>query len=157
MEGNGWINNGDGTFTTSRPFDSFSQLDEYLMGLRFSTEITDPMFLVKQAKKGGGGKKPRNFEVGESDLPAEGVTVTGSPIVVTMQDVINANGPRNPATDPIVSNLAFILVVPDNGSASTVAASDADLAEVNEFRTTFASFYATHTDGRGAVTTTLSP
>lgn len=157
MEGNGWINNGDGTFTTSRPFDSFSQLDEYLMGLRLSTEITDPMFLVKQAKKGGRGKKPRNFEVGESDLPAEGVTVTGSPLVVTMQDVIDANGPRNPATDPIVSNLAFILVVPDDSSASTVTASDADLAEVNGFQTAFASFYATHTDSRGAVTTTLSP
>jgi hypothetical protein len=153
MEGNGWINNGDGTFTTSRPLDSYSQLDEYLMGLRLATEIDDPMFRVKTSPaKGKKSPTPK-----ESDLPAEDVTVTGSPIVVTVQDVINANGSRIPATDPATANLAFILVVPDDGSASTVTASDADVAEVNDFRAAFASFYVTHTDDRGAVTTILNP
>lgn len=158
MEGNGWVDNGNGTFTTTQPFDSYSQLDEYLMGLRAPGAITEPMTFVKTTKQGG--KKPRGpagLEVSESDLPAEGVTVTGTPVVVTVQDVIDAHGPRIPATDPAVSNVAFILVIPDDGSASTINAPDADLAEVNDFRSAFATFYVTQTDGLGSVTTMLNP
>jgi len=152
MEGNSWIDNGDGTLTTGRPFDSYSQLDEYLMGLRLPSEIADPMFLVRttvvKGKKTTGTPK-------ESNLPAEGITVSGSPVLVTIQDVINANGTRVPATDPATSNLAFILVIPDDGAALTVTAPDGDVAEVNDFRSAFVTFYATQTDGRGGVTTTL--
>ncbi|MBI2871074.1 MAG: hypothetical protein HYY14_05110 [Candidatus Omnitrophica bacterium] len=147
MEGNGWVDNGDGSFTTTRPFDSFFELDEYIMGLRGAAGV-GPMLFVKQAKGKKGG-------VGESNLPAEGVTVTGTARTVTIGDVIAANGARIPEFDNPVSNLAFILVVPDDGSASTVTAPDTDLTETNQFRTEFEAFYSTQTDGLGSVTTNL--
>lgn len=168
MEGNGWADNGNGTFTTTRPFDSYSQLDEYVMGLRQPAAVASMPFVKSSSKSGGkkgGGKPPRapgrellNPTVKESDLPAEGVTVEGTAVTVTIQDVISANGPRvAPADESTVSNLAFILVIPNDGFAATVNAPDADVSETNAFRTTFASFYATQTEGLGSVTTTLTP
>ena len=85
----------------------------------------------------------------------EGVTVEGSGSVVTIQDIINANGPRIPARDTFPARLAFILVVPDDGDSSTVTATQGDLDEVNDFRNKFQVFFSQHTNGLGSVSTAL--
>ena len=204
MEGNRWQANGDGSFTTGRPFDSYSLFDLYVMGMldlggAHQSLRTQPVTFVQEEAptdpssgpgnngngKGGGKKKfefarrgttlhehggdgggsgrpcnPRSpnchhEEISDSAFPQEGMTVQGSGIPVTIQDIINANGPRTPARDPLPARLAFILVVPDDGGATTVTPSPADLNEMNEFRTKFQLFFSQHTNGLGSVSTGL--
>jgi len=46
MEGNGWRDNGNGTFTSVRSFDNYSHMDHYLIGLRAPEEVA-PFFLIE--------------------------------------------------------------------------------------------------------------
>ena len=202
MEGNLWSENGDGSFMTGRPFDSYTLFDLYVMGMldlggAHLSLRTQPFIFVQEEEqtssppgnngngKGGGKKKfefllrragfhqdggdgggnnrlcnPRSpnchhDEISDSTFPQEGMTVHGSGIPVTIQDIINANGPRTPAWDTFPARLAFLLVVPDDGDPSTVAASPGDLNEMNEFRSKFQLFFVQHTNGLGSVTTSL--
>ena len=55
---------------------------------------------------------PSRHEISDSAFPQEGVTVQGSGIPVTIQDIINTNGQRTPLRDTFPARLAFILVYP---------------------------------------------
>ena len=204
MEGNQWNENGGGSFTTGRPFDSYTLFDLYVMGMldlggAHQSLRTQPFTFVQEEEQtdtssgsgnngngkgrgnnkfhfssrgaglhehdgnGGGSDRPCNprspnchhDEISDSAFPQEGVTVNGSEILVSIQDIINANGPRTPARDTSPARLAFLLVVPDDGDPSTVTASPGDLNEMNEFRTKFQLFFSQHTKGLGSVSTSL--
>ena len=122
LEGNTWTDNGDGTFTTTTVFDGYSELDEYLLGFRPSSQVTTPMFVISN---------PSGSPVNDSAFPASGVTVTGTRADVTMDELIETNGARVPdaSAAPKVLRTALILLVPQDTSAS-----DEDLAKIESFQ-----------------------
>jgi hypothetical protein len=90
MGGGVWQDNSDGTYTQSRdgyfvPATGYSYLDLYLMGLVSAKEVPD-FFLLKNLAPAG---KDAN---GHARFRAEKITVT-------IQDVIEAEGPRLPDVD----------------------------------------------------------
>lgn len=93
MEGNAWIDHGDGTFTTdlTAPF-SFSDLDLYMMGL-IEQDAVGPMFYIEPSE-------PIERVPGSSPeflWSEEPVTVAGTRVDVTVDEVVAAHGDRLPS------------------------------------------------------------
>ncbi len=103
MEGNAIRDNGDGTFTTTEAVKRYSMLDQYVMGLRAPEEVS-PSFVVTNLGSTSGHVP--------GSPPQVGVTFRGTKLPVTIDQVIQANGPRLPpaAMAPKDSNFAFVLV-----------------------------------------------
>lgn len=99
MEGNGIRDNGDGTFTTLEATDRYSALDRYLMGL------IRPQAVAARFYVSGTGFAP-------GKAPEQGVTLTGTPIFVSVNDIIAAEGPRVPGRRdaPKTFRMAFMVV-----------------------------------------------
>ena len=154
MEGNDILDNGNGTFTTQNDATSkYSDLDQYLMGLKDQSEVS-PTFVVFNPT--GSGRT-------NGSAPAVGVTFGGTKHTVTVNDIITANvtlpdgtvqqnGLRTPtpATSPKAFRQAWILLVQRNTTPSA-----ADLARIDTIRQAWQSFFSTATKGRGTVDTTL--
>ena len=110
MEGNTWIDHGDGTFTSdpAAGLGSFTDLDLYMMGLLEPGEVGD--FWVVEPDP------PIGLDPG---LPAEAlydgdpVTLTGRRVDLTVEDVIAAEGlvSPGPETSPKELRMLTLLVV----------------------------------------------
>lgn len=100
MYGNRWRDNGNGTYTSVAGRERFSSLDLYLMGLAGQDEVAPMTLLVAP-------------DVDKSRLPEPGVTIKASPRVVTIQDIVAAEGPRLPAVQDSRKdfNFAFVYLV----------------------------------------------
>ena len=132
-------------FLTSANGEHYSELDQYLMGLRFLHEVT-PSFLVEQ---------PTNFQRGDfsaSSRPATGVSFDGERKEITVDMIVEAEGKRVP--DASVSqrkfNFAFILVV-DEGSEPT----EADIQKLETIRSEWEPYFEQATDLRADAQTEL--
>ena len=142
MEGNGWRDNGNGSFTTVRSFDNFSLLDHYVMGLRPPEEIAPFYFL----------DIPGVTLDQRSAFPQLGVTVSATKRTVTIGDVIAVEGPREPsaATSPKVFRQGFVYLLRKGTTAS-----QADLDKAERFRAAWPDYFSDRTDGRGIFQTQL--
>ena len=121
MEGNRWHDNGDGTFTTqsiqgSAPYMPF---DLYAMGLLAAKDVP-PMLLVETPM----AKMPDGFNgtVDRSSQPEGGarkVTLAGTARMVTIDQIIAAEGPRVPSVEnaPKEFPIGFLFVVKDGQQA----------------------------------------
>jgi hypothetical protein len=112
MEGNAWVDNKDGTFTTDLSTPSaFSALDLYLMGL-LPPEDVPPFFYIDAPDTAERGRETSPEHV-YNDEP---VTVSGSRVDVTIDDIIAANGQRSPAYGeaPTEQKILYVLVVSPN-------------------------------------------
>lgn len=114
VEGHRWTDNGDGTFTATKLEEfEFSDLDLYLMGLMDPKEvepwfvIEDPHDCVDSALPDKACPKPNSFL-----FKADTFTVSGTRRDVTIDDVIQAEGPRVPAYPdaPDEFGLSFLLI-----------------------------------------------
>ena len=147
MEGNLWIDNDDGTFTTApgaQQFRTYSDLDLYLLGLLDPAEVVQPMWVIETPSENPGQ--------GRFSFPAGGFTTSGTRVEITMADIIAVNGPRSPAFPTEDEwDMGFVLVVP---FAQDPSVDDMLLVEV--FRSTIESWFATHTRGRGTMNTAIS-
>ena len=146
MEGNFWIDNGNGTFTTapnSEQFNGYSQLDQYLWGVRRADELSDPIWLIAES----------SGTISDSSIPTGGITVSGSRIDIDPDDIVAFNGERDPASPsaPRDFSMAFILVVP-NGTEPSAS----DMSLVQQFRASWESFFDRETEGRGRMHTAVS-
>lgn len=119
----------------------YSQLDQYLMGIRSKDEV-DPMFVVDTGDLGGTASIP--LQHGNS------AEHTGTRIDVTIDDIIRENGPRIPEKDICHWKSAFILVHPA-GQPPT----QAQIQQVESYRVRWEEFYQYATDNRGSFDTTL--
>lgn len=108
VEGNAWLDNGDGTFTTDLDrVGTFSPLDLYLMGFVGPEEVP-PFFLVQtDADERADSSSPEHLW-GEQPI-----TVAGTRVELTIDDVIASVGPRAPlaADSPRDFTLLTILVL----------------------------------------------
>lgn len=141
LEGNAWRDNENGSFTSVSLIDGFSRLDHYLMGLRPSAEVPDT-FIITNASGGA-----------RSNSPQPNVTVSGSKQAVKIDQIIQANGARNPdvTTAPKSFRAAVILLV-----RSGTQPSAATLNKVARYRLAWESYFAQSTDYVASLSTGLA-
>jgi uncharacterized repeat protein (TIGR01451 family) len=137
LYGADWRENGDGSFTSGAVLKFWSPLDLYLAGF-YAPEQVPPFFLID------------NPAVDATQLSRSGATVTGTKRVVTIADVIAAEGPRVPpaATSQKQLRAAFVLVTRP-GEAVT----DAQILGVERVREALGVRFSALTGGLGLLET----
>ncbi len=83
MYGNPWQDNGDGTYTSLKGRKYYCPLDLYLMGLIDKTEVP-PMLLIDSPG------------TDRNQVSKPGITISGTPAYVTIDDIIAVEGERFP-------------------------------------------------------------
>ncbi|NWF76886.1 MAG: carboxypeptidase regulatory-like domain-containing protein [Nitrospirae bacterium] len=83
LYGNDWIENGDGTFTSTGANRYYSSLDLYLIGIYDKTHVP-PMLLVD------------NTSIDPTKMPEIGATISGTAKYININDIIAAEGERIP-------------------------------------------------------------
>jgi len=142
MYGGILTDNGGGSFTDINGPRKFTELDQYLMGLRTPQEV-GLMWYVKVGYS----------QHGCSDYPLQpGVPndFEGERVDFGIDDIIRANGPRDPATSPCHLKVAFALV-----HAAGTPPTTEQLAKVETYRTAIEVWWPTATDNRGSLDTSL--
>ena len=153
MEGNNWQDNGNGTFTSNEATSRYSTLDQYVMGLRNASETADFFFIDNPSLV---NCPVYDSEVGErSCAPRVGVTVSGQRQNVSLNDIVAAEGRRQPDSgfsdiNPSTTwKQAFILLV------KTATASDSDLTKIGNVRKAWVPYFKSAVSNRGQVDTLL--
>ncbi|MEN0063484.1 MAG: hypothetical protein AAGA48_15135 [Myxococcota bacterium] len=106
LEGNRWIDNGDGSFTTWPVQGGFSDLDLYLMGLLPPEEV-EPFFVIDPTDPNG---RTRTSSP-DPDWLFRPTTVHGVRIDLSVDDVIAAEGPVRPAYGEAPTNFTVLTVL----------------------------------------------
>jgi hypothetical protein len=139
-EGNAIDDLGGGSFITAEDrIGYYTDLDQYLMGLRAPAEVA-PTFLVANGS-GYSGTSPRN-----------GVSITGTRVTVTVEDIIAVEGPRSPSVETSQKDFraAWILIL-EQGTEADPAVVD----KLNLYRTTWETYFNDAVEGRGSLSTAL--
>jgi len=132
--GHQWRDNGDGTFTATAAKRFYSPLDLYLMGFYGPEEIED-FFVIE----------PTNSEYSKDSYPVQGAKVSGTKHLVSINDVIAAEGARIPAKDQAQKEfrIAFVYLIGESEIAE-----NADIVKIDNFRRAFMDRFAILTGGR---------
>lgn len=147
LEGNVWLpGDGDGLFTSGSFGGRFSQTDQYLMGLRLPSEVSEPLRVLRDPQ----GVDPA--EASAQTAPRAGATARGTLTPIPIDQIIDAHGPRLPsaAAAPRLKRQAFILLTDPEGQRLEDA-----LARVEAIRRAWPGYYYAAADERGRMTTTL--
>jgi len=133
-----------GSYSFSGGVRGYGALDQYLMGLRSACEVP-PLLTVDDGS--GHGSDAVSTPRGQT------ISVSGTGVEVTLDDVVRAHGPRVP--DALAAQkcwrVAFVLV----GDGNTPPTS-AQVAKVDAYRAQFRTWFAQATGGRGSVDTHLA-
>jgi hypothetical protein len=134
MYGNGWNDNGDGSFTSTTTMNSYSPLDLYLMGM-IPKEQVPSMLLID------------NPAIDKTQLPFLGATVNGTAATVSINDIVAAEGDRVPhvSTSQKQFNVGYILLV-RTGDSMGQSAQALDVVQKG-----FAGRFAELTNGVGSI------
>ncbi len=134
MYGNGWSDNGDGTFTSTTIMNSYSPIDLYLMGMIPKDQVP-PMLLID------------NPVVDKTQLPFLGATISGTATTVTINDIVAAEGERFPnvSTSQKQFNVGYILLVRHGDNMGSAAQA------LDVIRKAFAGRFAELTNGVGTI------
>lgn len=140
MYGNTWQDNGNGTFTSVRARKYYSPLDLYLMGFIDRTEVP-PMLLID------------NPDIDPARSSEVGVTISGTPRYITIDDIVAAEGERipGPADSQRSFKAAFIFIT------STGTFTGSELYGLESVRSGWMTRYSILTDGKGLVQVVSSP
>jgi uncharacterized protein (TIGR03437 family) len=130
-------------FTTTGAVESYSPLDQYLMGLRQPEEVP-PTFYVKDPAPSSIAARP--------PIPQVGVNFNGTRRDVTIEELIATEGRRRP--DATVSQrqyrFGFVLIV-----AAGTTPGDSQLQQIETYRTSFETAFSAYTGGRASADTSL--
>ena len=144
MEGNDIEDLGGGSFRTTAAVQRYSLLDQYAMGLVDQSQVP-PFFYVEN---------PTNVQPASTNVsaPRVGVTFTGTKRVIPIEDIIAANGRRDPPASQSakVHRQAFIYLV-----SAGKPVDPATVAKIDRIRTAWEAFFRQATDGRMTAITTL--
>ncbi len=106
-EGNKWIDNGDGSFTTDMDHTpEFSPLDLYMMGLISAEEVPPWFYIEPDDNAGRGVASPPEWLYGFNP-----VTVTGTRVDVTIDDVIAAETLRLPTPETSAKDFRILTML----------------------------------------------
>jgi hypothetical protein len=151
LGGNALRANSDGSFTSVASMSTYGPLDRYLMGFSAPAEV-GPFFMVDDAHDFSPARTPGGELIGPDSHPEAGVTFHGTRRDVTIDDVIEHTGTREPdATRARTTfRMATVLVVPAGEQAD-----DAQLAKVERIRRAFGPFFRVATGDRARMHTWL--
>lgn len=115
LEGNDWRDNRNGSFTTqTNAFRlGFSDLDLYLMGFKPQNEVAD-FFLIRDVNvRGQRDDFGRTLNAASPPAFGRSTTVSGTRHDITINDVVTAEGARNPGFDTAqkVWSVATVLIL----------------------------------------------
>ncbi len=138
---------GNGQYKFEGADRKYTELDQYLMGLRDKTEVS-PMWALDDGSHHGNASVP----VAKGSSAGNG-NASFTRVDFTIDDIIRAEGPRNPAfpNTPRCWRVAFVLV-----SSQGHTATAAEIAKMDAYRTRFEQWFTTATDGRGKMDTRLN-
>lgn len=118
MEGNTWEDLGNGIWSVDYDAAStYSDLDLYLMGLLGPEDVGDSTFLVvSEEEQESVNRNPAStpeYLVEATSGTGQPVHVAGSPVTVTIDDIIAAEGPRVPSVEdsPRTFRMAYLVLV----------------------------------------------
>ena len=145
LEGGDWQNTGGSNYTCPTHIDFFSEIDEYLFGLRTANEVKD-MFYISSASN---NQSPARSQ----GTPIMGAPATGTFVGVTVEDIIAAEGARTPleAVEEHDLRQAFIFLI-----AQGTAPSQQELDKIVGFRKAWETYFEISCDGRLTCNTSLS-
>ena len=153
MEGNNWVDNLNGTFTSNELTIRYSPLDQYAMGLRPAAEVPNFFFIRSPTPSNPCGTSQP--EGGRACSPASNVTVSGTRQNVSISQITAIEGFRPPGFTGVnpttVWHQAFILLV----KAGTTPSS-AELSKINTIRSAWIPYFANAVGGRGSISTALA-
>jgi hypothetical protein len=146
MEGNDIEDLGGGDFRTVGAVQRYSLLDQYAMGLVPPSQVPDFFYVESPVNV----QPPRE----KDDDPQTGVTFSGTRRNVSIDDVIDVMGPREPssASSPRVHRQAFLYIL---SAGRTLDRSQTD--KVDAIRRAWETFFSHAVDGRARVETRLQP
>lgn len=118
MEGNRWVDNGDGTWSTVHDdVSTYSDLDLYLMGFAGPEEVGQQTFLVvSEEEQARVAKEPASspayFDCASGFGACSDVTVAATPTTFGVDAIIAAEGDRVPSAEdsPREFKMAFIVL-----------------------------------------------
>ncbi|MFQ5511914.1 MAG: FlgD immunoglobulin-like domain containing protein [Candidatus Krumholzibacteriia bacterium] len=145
LEGGDWQHVSGTLFTTPTMIDFFSDIDQYLFGLRSPEEVSETFYVSSPTND-----LPQNRDNG---TPPQGTNAVGTPVVVTIDDIIAAEGLRVPtaATENKDLRQAFVLIH-QNGTTPTAA----ELAKIASFRRAWEDYFEQSVDGRITCNTSIT-
>ena len=156
MEGNDWLDNGDGTWTTqSRADSTYSDLDLYLMGFVGPDEVGQQTLLQEDgalAELGLDAASTPQYMANQYTGTVSDTTIAATPFTFTVDDIIAAEGERIPSVDdsPKSFRMAFLVLV-----LSEDVADEDVLGQIDEVRTTFEADWEADVGNRADLDTTL--
>ena len=143
MYGGILTDNNNGTFTDCNGPRKYSNLDQYLMGIRPPEEVGELWYVDVDGSTEGNPSMP--FSVSGCG------NYTGTRVNFGIDAVIAANGVRNPAQSPCHLKLGFA-IVHEVGLPPTLE----QIAKVDRYRTALEAWWPWGTDNRGSLDTSLS-
>ncbi len=149
MEGNYWLDNLDGTYTTVGRSDGYSQIDQYLQGFRSPGQV-DPFVRLDT---GNGKVTPdcsnRPFTPGE-DTPW---TVSYPPLTIHVDDITRVEGMRVPDAGTSQKNyrVAFVLLAKAGTTPSA-----GEISKLDAYRRAWEGYFRDETV-QGRMFTALGP
>jgi hypothetical protein len=144
MEGNAWRDGGSGTFTTiESAVNYFTDLDQYLMGLRSADEVGEIPYLVAD---------PQLKEALREKSPVAGFSMTAVRKTTSVAQIMERVGHRIPETAnaPMVLRVAFILLTEQGSTPSS-----ATLEKISRYRDSLVRYFSIATGGRGSMDASL--
>ncbi|MEK6777694.1 MAG: PKD domain-containing protein [bacterium] len=134
LYGNDWMDNGDGTFTSTGGSKYYSPLDLYLAGFYDKTQVPQ-MLLID------------NPLIDATGLPEVGATISGIARYITIDDIIASEGERIPnvSTSQKPFKTAFILITRPGTFDSNV------LPGIETIRSAWAGRFTELTHGKGMI------
>jgi uncharacterized protein (TIGR03437 family) len=141
MEGNLIKDNGNGTFTTTDVVKRYNGFDQYAMGLIPAEQVASSFVVTNPSSA-----------IEPSHAPQSGVSFSGTKLDVTMDKIVQANGPRLPhaAVAPKNFRFAFVLIA---GAGTTASTSQIQL--VDTIQQAWQVYWNTVTSGRSQIDTQL--
>lgn len=155
MEGNTWVDNGDGTWRTDNVATStYSDLDLYLMGFVGPDEVGEQtLLLVDEAEAAAAGIDAASTpEYLARYSGGSNVTFAATPVTFTVDDIVAAEGERIPSADesPRSFRMAtLVLVLSEDRFDGEV------IAELDEVRQRFEADWEEDVGYRADLDTTL--
>lgn len=128
-----------GRFLTTAAVEQYSELDQYLMGLRDAADVP-PGFVVWPATTSA------------TRLPQTGIAFNGTRLDVRIEDLIQVEGPRAPGPEVAQRRFRFAFVI---ASPAGAWPSDAEIAQVDRYRREFEDYFHRISGGRAWADTTL--
>jgi hypothetical protein len=147
LEGNRILTRGGNSFETGNPYQRYSDLDLYLMGLKPAKEVRDSFYV-----EGPSNFQP-DFPFSPESGPEANVRFKGTPVPVNIDDLIAINGQRKPGAGGAQKtfNHLFVLI-----SKSDQPATPAEIGYLEAVRSLWSEYFHNATGGAATMDTVLT-